>query len=161
PPRRTSMNRRAFLAASAAVAASPAGLRADDNDFFPIVDTHQHLWDLNQFRLPWLKDAPTLAKDHRMAEYREATADLGTAGSLPVRVVKTVDMEVDVDPAQQVAEAEFVLGLCRKADNPMVAAVVSGRPASDEFGKYLDRFRGSAYLKGVRQVLHGKDTPAG
>ncbi len=155
------MNRRNFLAASAAVAAGSACLKADEDAVFPIIDTHQHLWDLGQLRLPWLKKVPALAKNYRMAEYREATADLGTAGSAPVRVVQTVYMEVDVDPAQHVAEAEFVLGLCRRADNPMVAAVIGGRPAADDFGKYLDRFRGSAYLKGVRQVLHGDETPPG
>ena len=26
----------------------------------PIIDTHQHLWDLDKFRLPWLADAPAL-----------------------------------------------------------------------------------------------------
>jgi predicted TIM-barrel fold metal-dependent hydrolase len=70
-------------------------------------------------------------------------------------------MEVDVEPSEQVAEAGFVLGLCRRADNPMAAAVISGRPASDQFGAYLDRFKGSAYLKGIRQVLHVDQTPAG
>ncbi len=154
------MNRRDFLAASAAAAAGGA-LRAEDTDLFPIIDTHQHLWDLGTFRLPWLKKVPALAKDYRMADYLEATADLGNFGSARGKVVRTVYMEVDVEPSQQVAEAEFVLGLCRRADNPMVAAVISGRPAADDFGKYLDRFRDSAYLKGVRQVLHVDETPPG
>jgi predicted TIM-barrel fold metal-dependent hydrolase len=43
----------------------------------------------------------------------------------------------------------------------MVAAVVSGRPNSDGFAKYLDPFKNSACIKGVRQVLHGPSTPAG
>jgi len=76
-------------------------------------------------------------------------------------MVKTVYMEVDVDPVQQTAEAEYVLDLCARADNPMVAAVVSGRPNSDGFAKYLDPFKNSACIKGVRQVLHGPSTPAG
>ena len=43
----------------------------------------------------------------------------------------------------------------------MVAAVISGRPASDGFAKYISRFKDSRYIKGVRQVLHGDGTPAG
>ena len=43
----------------------------------------------------------------------------------------------------------------------MAAAVVSGRPASEGFGKYLDHFRTNTFIKGIRQVLHGKSTPAG
>jgi predicted TIM-barrel fold metal-dependent hydrolase len=119
----------------------------------PIIDTHQHLWDLAQFRLPWIdKDSP-LAKNYLMSDYLEATAGLN--------VVKTIYMEVDVDPAQQQAEAEHVIALCERADNPMVAAVISGRPASEGFAKYITPFRDSAYVKGVRQVLHVKSTPAG
>ena len=43
----------------------------------------------------------------------------------------------------------------------MVAAVISGRPASDAFPKYIGQFKDSAYIKGVRQVLHGDGHAAG
>jgi len=118
----------------------------------PIVDTHQHLWDLDRFRLPWVAGAPKLNRSFLPRDYAEATRGLN--------VVKTVYMEVDVDPAQQVQEAEYVIELCRREDNPTAAAVISGRPASPEFKGYITRFKGSPYVKGVRQVLHG-GTPAG
>jgi L-fuconolactonase len=155
------MNRRQFLAASAAVTALAANPIEETANVFPVVDTHQHLWDLRKFRLPWTKNEPKLAKDHLMADYLKATADLGAVGGSPARIVQTVYMEVDVDPAQQRAEADYVLDLCRRADNPMVAAVVSGRPASDGFAKYIEPFANSACIKGVRQVLHVPSTPAG
>jgi L-fuconolactonase len=113
----------------------------------PIVDTHQHLWDLKRFRLPWLAGGGPLATDHRMSDYLKAAEG--------VNVVKTIYMEVDVTPEQHEAEADYVIDLCRRDDNPMVAAVIGGRPASDGFAAYLQRFRGSPYVKGVRQVLHG------
>lgn len=119
----------------------------------PIIDTHQHLWDLSRFRLPWLAGAPKLNRSFLPEDYREATAGLG--------VVRTVYMEVDVDPAQHVQEAEYVLELCGRADNPMVAAVIGGRPASPRFRDYITRFRDSRAIKGVRQVLHGESTPPG
>jgi predicted TIM-barrel fold metal-dependent hydrolase len=162
------MNRRQFLAAAGAAAAvaPPGPCRADEDAVFPIIDTHQHLWDLDRFRLPWLKNNPHLARSFLMADYLDATADLGAfpdgaADALPGRVVKTVYMEVDVEPAQQQAEAEDVIGLCERADNPMVAAVISGRPAAPGFAAYIRPFRDSAYVKGVRQVLHGDGTPPG
>lgn len=118
-----------------------------------IVDTHHHLWDLNMFRLPWAQDFPKLHKSYTMEDYREATAGLN--------IVKTVYMEVDVDPAQQVEEAEYVIELCRSQDNPMVAAVISGRPASPDFKGYITRLKESSSIKGVRQVLHMPSTPPG
>ena len=144
------MNRRQFL--SAAVAAAGAAVGTNDMTL-PIVDTHQHLWDLTKFRLPWLKKDDAFNKSHVMSDYLQATAGLN--------VVKTVYMEVDVAPEQQTEEAEYVIGLCQRADNPMVAAVISGRPASDAFPKYIDQFKDSAYIKGVRQVLHVESTPPG
>jgi L-fuconolactonase len=120
----------------------------------PIIDTHQHLWDLDRFKLTWMTpgEAP-LGRSYRTADYAEATARLG--------VVKSIYMEVDVAPDEQVAEAEYVLGLIREARTPMVAAVISGRPSSDGFAAYLDRFRAEPAIKGVRQVLHVPSTPAG
>jgi predicted TIM-barrel fold metal-dependent hydrolase len=155
------MNRRQFLAASAAISALAAQSAEENDTVFPVVDTHQHLWDLRKFRLPWTKGEPKLAKDHLMSDYLAATADLGKVGDQPARIVQTVYMEVDLDPAQQSAEAEYVIDLCGRADNPMTAAVVSGRPNSDGFAKYLDPFRNSACIKGIRQVLHVPSTPAG
>jgi predicted TIM-barrel fold metal-dependent hydrolase len=151
------MDRRAFLAAAAT--APLAG--AAQPEVFGVIDTHQHLWDLDNFRLPWLKKVPALARSYRPDDYSAATAELGKVARMPAAIAQTVYMEVDVDPAQQVAEAEYVLRLCRRADNPMAAVVLSGRPAADDFAKYLDRFRDSAYVKGIRQVLHVDATPPG
>jgi L-fuconolactonase len=122
-------------------------------DTIPIVDTHQHLWDLTKFKLPWLENGSHLDRSFVMSDYLQATHGL--------HVVKTVYMEVDVAAEQQPAEAEYVIDLCKRADNPMVAAVISGRPASDGFAKYLAAYKTSAYVKGVRQVLHVPGTPAG
>jgi L-fuconolactonase len=120
----------------------------------PIIDTHQHLWDLNKFRLPWTDSVPPLAHNFLTEDYLAATQGLN--------VVKAIYMEVDLDPSQQVAEAEMVIDLCQRDDTPTVAAVVSGRPAdADGFKAYITRFKDSPYIKGVRQVLHGKSTPPG
>ncbi len=155
------MNRRQFLAASAAVTALAADSSEEKTSVFPIVDTHQHLWDLSKFRLPWQKNEPKLAKNHVMADYFKATEHLGEVDGKPAHIVKTVYMEVDVEPSQQRDEAAYVLDLCRRPDNPMVAAVVSGRPASEGFGAYLDTFKDQRAIKGIRQVLHGPDDKPG
>jgi predicted TIM-barrel fold metal-dependent hydrolase len=152
------ITRREFVGQAAASLAATAvsftaGRAAPAAEPLAIIDTHQHLWDLKKFRLPWIDKASPLARSFVLRDYDAATAGLN--------VVQSVYMEVDVDPAQQVAEVDHVRDLCRRADNVMTAAVVSGRPASDGFAKYLDHFKGSAYIKGVRQVLHGAGTPAG
>lgn len=126
-----------------ATAAEPSDKPMDE---MPIVDTHQHLWDLTKFRLPWTKDAPLLNRNFVIDDYHKATAGLN--------VVKTVYMEVDVDPAQQVAEAEYVTALCKNPRSGMKAAVISGRPGEKGFASYLDRFKDNPYIKGIRQVLH-------
>lgn len=155
------MNRRRFLAASTTFAAVAAHSFEENNNVFPVIDTHQHLWDLSKVSLPWLKKEPKLAKNHVMADYLATTADLGEIDGRPARIVKTVYMEVDVEASQQTVEAEYVLDLCRRADNPMIAAVIGGRPASEDFAKYLDAFKNTSLIKGIRQVLHGPSNPAG
>lgn len=121
----------------------------------PIIDTHQHLWDLNRFCLPWIQPGSVLARNHVMDDYLRETEGCG--------VVATVYMEVDVAPEQQPEEAEHVVDLCRRPDNPMRGAIISGRPAEEGFAAYIRRFAApeyGGYVKGVRQVLHGP-TPAG
>ena len=128
--------------------------RAQGQDKLPIVDTHLHLWDLQRFNLPWIQKGSPLARSFVMKDWLTATAGL--------HVVKAVYMEVDVDPKQQNAEADYVTAICRQNKTPMGRyAVISGRPASADFEKYLNRFKGNAFIKGIRQVLHTPATPAG
>jgi len=159
------MHRRDFLASTAATLTGLAAAQATESEemdpTFPIVDTHQHLWDLTRFRLPWIKPGNPLGKSHVMADYHKATADLGTFPAGPGKIAKSVYMEVDVAVEQQTEEARYVIDLCQRADNPMAGAVISGRPASEGFARYLDQFKGLGSIKGVRQVLHVDSTPAG
>jgi len=145
------LDRRSFLAAAAAGVAMTAV--AEESKPVPIIDTHQHLWDLSKFRLPWIQKGDSLARNYLLDDYAKEVAGLN--------VVKTVYMEVDVDPSQQNAEADWIIDLCQRADTPLVGAIISGRPASDEFAAYVKRFRDSAVIKGLRQVLHGEGTKAG
>src|SRR5262249_37344070 len=127
--------------------------RVDEQASLPIVDTHEHLWDLTKFNLPWTKGNEKLGRSFVTKDYLEATKGLN--------LVKSVYMEVDVDPAQQVQEAEYVIDLCQRNDNPMVAAGISGRPATSEFKAYITKHKDSPHIKGVRQVLHGPSNPQG
>ncbi len=156
--RRRFLGQAAGLAVAAVAGRWPTTCRAaepasTEDSPLPIIDTHQHLWDLNRFRLAWLAGNTRLGTSFLTADYLEATRGLN--------VVKAVYMEVDVDPVQQRQEAEYVIGLCRSADHPTVAAVISGRPASEEFAPYIKAYRDSPYVKGVRQVLHAGSAKPG
>jgi L-fuconolactonase len=160
-----SLARRRWLAQGAGLAAALVGhagrLPAEETKEkavkdpapVPIIDSHQHLWDLSKFRLPWTKGNEKLGRSFLTSDYIAATDGL--------EIAQAVYMEVDLDPAQQVEEAEYVLDLCRRDDNPTGAGVVSGRPAEAGFEAYIDRFKNHPEIKGVRQILHGASTPPG
>jgi predicted TIM-barrel fold metal-dependent hydrolase len=111
----------------------------------PIIDTHQHIWDLRKFRLPWNESRSLLNRDFLMRHYLDAVAGIG--------VVKTVYVEVMVDQRQQLAEAEHVLDICRRGDTPMAGVVIAGDPANPRFPSYITRFKGTPYVKGVRHSM--------
>ncbi len=113
----------------------------------PIIDTHQHLWDLSKLHLPWLAGGGKLAANHVLADYEREAAGLN--------IVNTVYMEVDAEATQRVLEAEIVLGLCRQKDTLLVGAVIGGDPLDSGFAAYVERFSGDRHVKGVRKVLHG------
>ena len=151
------MNRRDFLATSAATIAATSLANAEDKPMMPVVDTHQHLWNLDELKLAWVDlktpEGKILGHNFTPKEYAEATKGLN--------VVKAVYMEVDVVTEHQQKEADYVTELCKSGKTVTCAAVVSGRPSDDGFAAYAKQFKGSKYVKGIRQVLHVKDTPAG
>ncbi|MEX2142323.1 MAG: amidohydrolase family protein [Pirellulales bacterium] len=153
------LNRRDFcrLSVSASLAASPvmawARSQAGRDGRLPIIDTHQHLWDLKKFELPWLADYEKLRRSYLLADYWNAAR--GT------KIVKTIYMEVDVTPKQRQAEVDYVVALARQPENRMAAAVVGGQPESPQFGDYLRGLKSSGVVKGVRAAVSsrgGRDT---
>ena len=118
----------------------------------PIIDTHQHLWDLSRFRLPWLDEVEPLNRSFLPADYAAAAEGCG--------VERTVYMEVDVAPEQIAAEVDHVGQLCADPADPMAAAVVSGRPAEPGFADWVGRLRDEPHVRGVRRILHA-DAPPG
>jgi L-fuconolactonase len=84
---------------------------------------------------------------------------LSAVKGLPVK--QTVYMEVDVDPVQQADEADYVLDMCERDDNPLTAAVIGGHPATQAFDSHVTKYAKRGEVKGVRQVLHSAATPQG
>ncbi len=124
-----------------------ASLDAGPDPPEPVIDTHQHLWDLSRLRLPWLAGAGKLNRSYLMSDYLEAAAGLG--------IVKAVYMEVAVAEEMLVQEAEWVIEICQQGDSPTVAAVIGGRPAAPDFREYVFRFKDSPFVKGIRHILPG------
>ncbi|MBT3346224.1 MAG: amidohydrolase family protein [Gemmatimonadetes bacterium] len=119
----------------------------------PILDTHQHLWDLSRFDLPWVEGAGILNRSFLPEDYATAVEGLAVDG--------TVYMEVDVSPDQSAAEADYVSQLCADESQLMRAAVVGGRPGQAGFSDVVVRCADNPHIRGIRQVLHIPDTPRG
>ena len=111
-----------------------------------IVDTHQHLWDMDLFSFSWCRNYPQLNRSHRMPDYLEAIRGLG--------VEKSVYVEADIDEPFMLDETRYVFKLAGEADNPLTGVVASARPERDDFPKFLNEMTGHSALKGIRRVLH-------
>jgi len=118
-----------------------------------IVDTHQHLWNATDKKPAWIDEGPELMRQTYMQpQYAEATRGLR---------VKAVYMEVDMAPELQDREAEGIIADCKSRRFPTVGAVIGGRPAMPGFEAYVKRHLAGGWVKGVRQVLHAPNVPAG
>ena len=118
-----------------------------------IIDTHQHLWDLDLFRYAWVDSIPQLNRSFRMSDYLEACQGLN--------VVKSVHLEADVDEQCMLEETRQLLALADRPDNPLEGIVACGRPESESFRFYLDKIAGHPKLKGIRRVLHTQPDDVG
>jgi predicted TIM-barrel fold metal-dependent hydrolase len=140
------MTRREFIAAVPLGVAAASSSTASSPAMIPVIDTHQHLWDLTKFTLPWVKAGDALHAQHTSKEYAVATQGLN--------VVKAIYMEVGMATADQQREADDVIALCESKSTPTVAAVIAGNPASESFAKYVSQYKGHRFIKGIRHMLH-------
>jgi L-fuconolactonase len=128
------MNRRTFLAATAASAvsaAAPPTLR--------IIDTHTHFYDTARAGgVPWPpKGEKILYRPVLPAEYIRMTKALGVVGTI----------EVEASPLME--DNQWVLDLAAK--NPILVGTVGDiDPAKPGFGKNLERYRKNPLFRGIR-----------
>lgn len=113
----------------------------------PIIDTHQHLWDLELFPLSWIK-AP-LDKDFLMKDYLIAIEGQ--------HVIKSIYMEVGVPPELKKKEALWALDACKNPGNPMVGAVISADPTRADFEAEIRSLAKDPCLKGIRYTFRNKE----
>ena len=150
-----SLTRRELLMTAASLAALEPAAAQPGAPSFPLIDTHQHLWDLKTIRVPWLsgKGAAKIAAPHTMETYLREARGLG--------IVKTVYMEVDAAEEDQRKEADFVIATCKSGETPMKKGVISGRPGSPAFEAYARSYQDVPYIQGFRQILHPANRPKG
>lgn len=118
-----------------------------------IIDTHQHLWDLDLFSYGWTKEFPPLFRSFHMSDYLGATRGLG--------IEKSVHIEADVDEPYMLDETRHISRLAKAQDNPLTGLVACGRPEKEGFREYLDKIAGEPALKGIRRVLHTQPDSVG
>ncbi len=118
-----------------------------------IIDTHQHLWDMDLFSFTWCKHQPVLNRSFRMQDYLEAIQGLN--------IEKSVHLEADVDEPYMLDETRYILKLAEDPTNPLTGVVACGRPEDEGFREYVEKIAGHPALKGIRRVLHTQPDAVG
>ncbi|MFP6677060.1 MAG: amidohydrolase family protein [Pirellulaceae bacterium] len=149
-------NRREFLASSAVGIATSAGGRsafaASGVDAGPILDTHQHLWDLEILNPPWVKEADEILRN----KYDSAAYARESVG---LNIVSCLYMEIDMAPDKVDVEAKYILDLCRSGKTPTRGAILSGRPEEPAFVRRVKRLSKADEVRGFRRILHVDHAP--
>lgn len=110
-----------------------------------MIDTHQHLWELERFPYSWCAEIPALNRSFHFSDYAAASAGLG--------ITKTVFVECDVDEPNALAEARMVQELADS--HPSIAGIVaSGRPEREGFRAHLEQLSQLPRVRGFRRILH-------
>lgn len=143
------LNRRNFLktASLSALAPSLCYLSCKTDPVIPIIDTHVHLLDFDQFNIGWA--SRRFESNMGMEDYMKAVEGQN--------IVKLIYMEVNVSQESRKKEAEWALKLCNDPDNSMVGAVIRWDITSPEFETEIRQFEGNSYLKGIRYPINNAE----
>ena len=151
------MKRREFLTSASVLAAASVsesqvlyGSKSGYRPLPPIVDTHQHLVDVERFGKDWAH--PPVPGNYGIGEYKKVIKGLN--------IVKAVYMEVAVPPYKRLDEALYAMELCEDKRNPTVGAVVSADLYMDDFRGYMSKFKDSSCIKGIRAGFKSRESMA-
>jgi predicted TIM-barrel fold metal-dependent hydrolase len=131
--------------------------RADD---LPIVDAHQHFWDVALDKHPGFRAAPPLPfryGDTRPLRRTYLPADY-RADAYRHRVVGTVYVETEWDPADPLGETRWVEGLAARERLPS-AVVAQAWLDRDDVEDVLARQAASPLVRGIRHKPRAAPSP--
>ena len=101
-----------------------------------IIDTHLHIWNLEELSLPWLSgEGPVLNRTYTLEDYENAL------GSDPAyQVEAAVYVEVDSARTDKDRENAFIIGCCADGESLFRGAILSGYLNEDGFKEYMGRY---------------------
>jgi len=114
----------------------------------PVIDAHQHLWDLDRVAYPWL--TPDSGPIYRTFTADELEPQLAAAG---------VDRTVIVQSADSAEDTDFMIEVAGRW--PRIAGIVGWVPLDrpDEAADELDRRGKDRRFVGVRHLIHEEPDP--
>lgn len=130
-------------------------------DGLALVDAHQHFWDLQRGRYPWLQDEPPPAAfrygDTR-ALRRSYLPEQYAADTRGWRVVATVHVEAEWDRADPVAETRSLAELRARTGLPTVA-VAHARLDREDAAGVLQAQAAFEFVRGIRHKPTAAPSP--
>jgi len=133
------MNRRTFLASTAASTAALAMPEADAAPAMPIIDCHIHFFDVSRPQgVPWPeKTDKVLYKTALPDRYKKIAVPLGITGA------------IEVEASPWLEDNQWVLDVVAK-EKIIVGTVGDLEPGKPDFRKQLDRFHKNPLFRGIR-----------
>jgi predicted TIM-barrel fold metal-dependent hydrolase len=136
-------------------------LKDDPADRIPIVDAHQHFWDLERNYLPWLCDEPPIP--FRYGDYgpirKTYLPDDYVRDARGHDIVQTVYVETEWDPADPVGETRWVHEVHARFGLPG-AIVAQARLDRPDVAEILDAHREFPLVRGIRHKPRAAERPA-
>ncbi|MDR5906499.1 amidohydrolase family protein [Franzmannia qiaohouensis] len=127
----------------------------------PIIDAHQHFWDLERNYLPWLCDEPpipfrygdysAIRRTYLPKDYRHDSRDY--------RIVGTVYVETEWDPRTPVDETRWVHALADREGLPTVM-VAQARLNQPDVEEVLAQHSAFPRVRGIRHKPTSAPSPA-
>lgn len=118
----------------------------------PIIDAHHHIWRLE--KTPWLQGPPVPRIFGRYEPLcRDYSIDEFLSEALPCGVVKSIYVQVNVAPGEEVDEVVWVQSVARQSAFPHAITAFADLAAKD-VDAVLDRELAGGNVRAIRQQMH-------